>query len=106
MPHTFFVLVMVFLSLPATARPVIGERPAVETHLDQVGIDAGEMPLEALIAHRQLLFEARFNRLDGQGRPASTGTGRPWGPNQPAFLRTSAPDANSCTGCHTQPRGD
>jgi hypothetical protein len=61
MPHIFFVLVMVLLTIPAAARPVIGERPTVETHLDQAGIDAGEIPLEALIAHGRLLFEARFN---------------------------------------------
>ena len=25
-------------------------------------------------------------------------------PDQPAFIRTSAPDANACAGCHMQPR--
>src|SRR5262249_31843476 len=47
-----------------------------------------------------------FNVCDGQGRPAATGAGTPTKrvPDQPAFIRTSAPDSNSCAGCHHQPR--
>src|SRR5207249_1094155 len=71
---------------------VIGERPAVETHLDQSRIDSGEIGLELLIRQGSVLFSAVFNRLDGQGRPASTGTGASRTPDQPAFVRTSAPD--------------
>lgn len=80
-----------------------GERPAVEQHLDQADIDAGLVSFNALRDHGRSLFDARFNRLDGQGRPGSTGTGAPRGLGQPAFIRTSAPDANSCAGCHSQP---
>jgi hypothetical protein len=74
------------------------------TTLEVLQISAGLLTFEALVAHGRLLFEARFDRLDGQGRPGSTGTGAPRVPDQPAFLRTSAPDANSCAGCHAQPR--
>jgi cytochrome c peroxidase len=80
-----------------------GERPVIENHLDQAEIDGGLVSFNALQEHGRLLFEARFNRLDGQGRPRSTGAGAPRGPGQPAFIRTSAPDANSCAGCHNQP---
>src|SRR5262249_20586686 len=47
-----------------------------------------------------------FNVCDGQGRPAATGAATPTKrvPDQPAFIRTSAPDSNSCAGCHNQPR--
>lgn len=83
---------------------IIGERPAIEFHLDQVRIESGEIGLEELLFRGRLLFEARFNVLDGQGRPGSTGHGVPRSPNQPAFIRTSGPDANSCMGCHLQPR--
>ena len=80
-----------------------GERPAVETHLDQADIDAGRVSFDALREHGRLLFDARFNRLDGQGRPGSTGSGDARNLGQPAFIRTSAPDSNACAGCHNQP---
>lgn len=81
----------------------IGERPVVEAHVSQQEIEAGQWNLRQLFEAGQFLFDARFNMLDGQGRPASTGTGAPREPVQPAFIRTSAPDANSCAGCHNQP---
>ncbi len=82
---------------------LVGERPAVESHLDQAAIEAGRVSMLDVLRHGKLLFEARFNSLDGQGRPLSTGSGLPRGPNSPAFLRTSGPDANSCRSCHLQP---
>jgi hypothetical protein len=88
-------------STPRTAN--FGERPAIAAHLDQADIDAGRVTLNALREYGRVLFEARFNRLDGQGRPGSTGAGAPRGLGQPAFIRTSAPDSNSCAGCHNQP---
>ena len=91
-------------SAGATPPPVtIGERPAIEKHLDQAEIDGAAIPLPALIGHGRRLFEARFNALDGQGRPGSTGTGAPRTPDQPDFIRTSAPDSNACSDCHNQP---
>lgn len=84
--------------------PTIGERPAIETHLDQADINSGELDLNDLLKYGRILFDARFNELDGQGRPGSTGTGEPRTPDQPAFIRTSSPEANSCAGCHAQPR--
>jgi hypothetical protein len=82
----------------------IGERPAIAQHADQADIEAGAINLPALTRHGQRLFDARFNRLDGQGRPGSTGSGAPRTPDQPAFIRTSAPDSNACSDCHIQPR--
>jgi hypothetical protein len=102
--HRFTALVVSLLASPAWAQPIIGERPAVESHLDQAAIDAGRISLATLVARGQRLFDARFNALDGQGRPASTGTGAPRVADEPAFIRTSAPDANACAGCHNQPR--
>jgi len=84
--------------------PIIGERPTIEEHVDQAQIDSGEVKLKDLFRSGSLLFSAVFNHLDGQGRPASTGGGAPRVPNQPAFIRTSAPDSSSCAGCHNQPR--
>src|SRR5262249_18356512 len=83
---------------------VIGERPAIEAHVDQAQIEAGRISFKELFHRGQLLFDARFNNLDGQGRPAMTGDGRPRGANHPAFIRPPGPDSNSCFGCHNQPR--
>lgn len=82
----------------------IGERPAIGHHYDQQGIEEGHYGLAELTAAGQQLFDARFNLLDGQGRPETTGDGVPRAPGQPAFIRTSAPESNSCAGCHAQPR--
>ncbi len=84
--------------------PVIGERPAIERHVDQSEIDSGKLTLRDLRKSGGILFSAVFNRLDGQGRPASTGSGAPRVADQPAFIRTSGPDSSSCAGCHSQPR--
>ncbi len=84
--------------------PTIGERPAVEFVISQEDIEAGHYSFKEIVAHGSDLFVARFNALDGQGRPASTGTGEPRAADQPAFVRTSSPEANACSGCHNQPR--
>ncbi len=82
----------------------IGERPAVNKHFEQSKIENQEIPLSTVIKHGKKVFNAQFNEFDGQGRPASTGGGAPRNPHdQPAFIRTSGPDANSCSACHNQP---
>jgi cytochrome c553 len=97
-------VLMLGAGIAAAGDPVlIGERPAIEEHLDQARIEAKTISLEEVLRHGRLLFEARFNTLDGQGRPGTTGDGVPRPHGQPAFLRTSGPDANSCQGCHFQP---
>ncbi|HEV8630421.1 MAG TPA: di-heme oxidoredictase family protein [Thermoanaerobaculia bacterium] len=82
----------------------VGERPAIEMHLDETAIEEGRVPAAEVLEQGRRLFAARFNTLDGQGRPATTGHGVPRAPTQPPFIRTSGPDANSCAGCHSQPR--
>ena len=81
-----------------------GESPVLSRHLSQPDIDAGRISFERLFRIGQFIFNARFNKADGQGRPASMGHGAPRTPSQPAFTRMSGPDANSCEGCHFQPR--
>jgi hypothetical protein len=73
-------------------------------HVDQGLMTLGASGIRGLIAAGSELFAAPWNLCDGQGRPAATGTGAPREPGQPAFVRTSAPDANSCAGCHNAPR--
>ena len=81
----------------------IGERPAIEHHVDQADIDARRLRFDQIFSLGETLFTARFNSLDGEGRPASTGAGTSRQPGQPAFIRTSAPDSNACAGCHNLP---
>lgn len=86
----------------------IGREVAVSRHL----MDGEEyaLALEELIAHGRLLFEAVWTGQEGGGRPQSKGVGTPLAdPFEPLlfprnFNRLSAPDANSCAGCHNAPR--
>jgi hypothetical protein len=95
------------LLLPGAAlarSPVnIGERPALEYHVDQDDVYRRRLRLGHLMRLGKTIFDARFNALDGRGRPASTGTGEPRIADQPAFIRTSSPEASSCSSCHLQP---
>lgn len=102
------VLVCSSVGLNVQAAPqsdsMIGERPAIVDHLDQKDIEDGKISKKELVQHGRLVFDARFNRLDGRGRPATTGGGAPRDSHgQPEFLRTSGPDSNACAGCHNQP---
>jgi Di-haem oxidoreductase, putative peroxidase len=88
-------------------RQGIGEGPVIEEHVSQADIEAGTLTFDHIVAKGQELFTAKFNIFDGQGRPAATGNGTPTKRlpgNAPEFIRTSAPDANSCAGCHNDPR--
>src|SRR5215468_3064506 len=84
----------------------IGERPALEEHINQIDIESGKIKFDDLLEIGQEIFEARWTFLDGQGRPAATGAGAPTKrdpSHNPGFLRTSGTDATSCADCHNQP---
>ncbi|MBK9129882.1 MAG: hypothetical protein IPM13_19205 [Phycisphaerales bacterium] len=89
---------------PATVRAT-GETGVVGRHVDHAAIAAGQVPMSEALAHGRLLFTANFNTLDGGGRPETTGTGahRARRKEPQNFNRLSAPDANSCAGCHNAP---
>lgn len=92
---------------PSGEEVTIGERPAIERHLDQADLASGAVSFDELFDAGEQLFVAKFNRLDGQGRPGATGDGKPTRRepgSAPEFLRTSGTDANSCAGCHNEPR--
>jgi len=65
----------------------------------------------ALLEHGRMLFTAVWTIQEGGGRPLTKGTGNPLSdPTNPLifpqnFNRISAPDANSCSGCHNLPFG-
>jgi cytochrome c peroxidase len=69
------------------------------------------VPLPALLEHGKTLFNANWTEQEGGGRPLTKGNGKALtDPSQPlvgqrGFNRLSAPDANSCAGCHNMPYG-
>ena len=87
----------------------IGREISIPIHLKDG--EEVSVALSALLAHGKLLFEANWTEQEGGGRPLTKGTGRPLAdPSRPltgrrAFNRISAPDANSCAGCHNAPYG-
>lgn len=87
---------------------VLGDGPVIREHLAQADIDAGRYSLDRLLQHGRDLFVANFNTFDGAGRPEATGDGKPTARSRRTFPdnfnRSSGPDANSCFGCHNQPR--
>ena len=90
---------------PSTPCPIdLPERPALDQHVEHTEMVAGAMNFEDIMAHGEDLFTVVFNRCDGQGRPATTGTGVHREADEPTAHRLSGPDANSCAGCHNQPR--
>jgi cytochrome c peroxidase len=98
-------------AISAQSRPAssIGVEVSMPTHLkDGEEFSVG---LERLLTHGRLLFAANWTNQEGGGRPLTKGTGRPLSdPSKPltgvrAFNRISAPDANSCVGCHNAPYG-
>src|SRR3989442_8069414 len=86
--------------------PPIGERPALQEHVNQSDIENGAIRFNQLLEIGESIFTARWTKLDGQGRPAATGAGTPTKRDKshdPGFLRTSGTDATSCADCHNQP---
>ncbi len=106
---TGIVLAAAALALALT--PVvaeIGREIAVERHLADG--EEFEIPLGGLMRQGAILFLANWTDQEGGGRPLTKGNGAPLvDQNAPLVFprnmnRVSAPDANSCGGCHNLPR--
>ena len=86
----------------------IGKEVAVPRHLEDG--EEFEIGPRRLLGFGKLLFEAVWTDQEGGGRPATKGNGEPLSdPADPLifprdFNRVSAPDSNSCAGCHNVPR--
>jgi hypothetical protein len=87
----------------------IGSEVSVPHHL-QDG-EEFKISIRDLIAHGEKLFRATWTSQEGGGRPLTKGTGAPLSdPSEPLVFprnnnRISAPDSNSCAGCHNAPFG-
>src|SRR5713101_3293170 len=85
----------------------IGREVAVPVHLQ----DGQEFttPIKQLLKFGESLFTANWTTEEGGGRPLTKGTGSALSdPASPLlfprnFNRISAPDMNSCAGCHNKP---
>ena len=92
-----------------TSQSSIGREVAVASHLQ----DGQEFwtPLDQLLAHGERLFTAAWTIQEGGGRPLANGAGNALADQGSPlifprnFNRVSAPDANSCAGCHNLPYG-
>src|SRR5258708_6403514 len=98
-----FMLALAGDQLPAQ----IGREVAVPVHLQ----DGQEFttPLKKLLKFGESLFTANWTTEEGGGRPLTKGTGAGVSDlSSPLvfprnFNRVSAPDMNSCSGCHNKP---
>ena len=100
------VLLYAGVLLPVAAE--IGREVSMSVRLqdgDEFHMSPGEM-----IEHGKELFQASWTIQEGGGRPMTKGTGAPLTDSSSPldfprnFNRISAPDANSCAGCHNKPR--
>ncbi len=104
----FPVLCLLVFSVAGTIlAQQIGSEVAVKEHL-QDG-EEFEVTRFKLLRHGADLFNAMWTEEEGGGRPLTKGVGAPLAdPDSPLlfprnFNRVSAPDANSCGGCHNVP---
>lgn len=94
---------------PPAQRADIGREVSIARHLEDD--EEFKIPLLDLVEHGKRLFMANWTDQEGAGRPLTKGTGKELtDPSRPlvgqrAFNRVSAPDANSCYGCHNAPFG-
>jgi hypothetical protein len=87
----------------------IGREVAISQHL-QNGQEF-EISLSTLLEFGKQVFTANWTIQEGQGRPLAKGVATPTPLSDPSsplvfprnFNRLSAPDANSCAGCHNVP---
>jgi hypothetical protein len=101
---------LVVLAFPGTspAREEIGSEVSITRRLAEG--DEHRLSIPQLVQRGFELFGAMWTIEEGGGRPMSKGTGAAVSdPTSPLvfprnFNRISAPDANSCFGCHNLPR--
>jgi len=85
----------------------IGREVAIPQHLEDG--QEFQISLLTLLDFGKRLFTANWTIQEGQGRPMAKGTGNALSdPSSPLvfprnFNRLSAPEANSCAGCHNAP---
>lgn len=86
-------------------RPLIWDPPAAPCTPDHDDVAHAPELIPTYLELGEQLFRARFNVIDGVGRPQATGDAKPTSRLRvnSLFQRVAGPDANSCAGCHNQP---
>ncbi|MEK7708547.1 MAG: di-heme oxidoredictase family protein [Pseudomonadota bacterium] len=103
-----FVIGLITMGGSHTFATELGKEVSVQNHLRDG--DEFNMKVRKLIGHGKLLFGANWTNQEGGGRPLTKGTGSPLTDSSSPlvfprnFNRISAPDTNSCSGCHNKPR--
>jgi len=101
----FFSVIPIFAN--GQSQHLIGKEFGLAQHMAD-GWELSASPMQ-LIDHGRRVFQANWTVQEGGGRPLTKGTGAPVAdPSDPLvfprnFNRVSAPDANSCFGCHNAP---
>ncbi|MAJ43297.1 MAG: hypothetical protein CMF96_00945, partial [Candidatus Marinimicrobia bacterium] len=103
-----FIILSITFSCSASQNKIIyiGDEPSVKKHISQSDIESGLISIEDVVIHGKELFTARFNSLDGFGRPLSAGD-RTRRKNKKIFPenfnRISGPESQACSDCHNMP---
>ena len=103
-----FLLSIISAGSVASATDEIGKEVSIPNHLNDG--EEFHISVHTLLKHGKQLFNADWTIQEGGGRPLTKGVGAPVvDPSSPLvfprnFNRISAPDANSCGGCHNKPR--
>lgn len=107
--HLALPITLLFFWLPSSANEITPwSEQAITKRLNnsqyQGRLDTDS--LQELIEHGERLFDARFTKLDGAGRPLATQAIIPSKRKRPPrheFSRTAGLDANACSSCHNVP---
>jgi len=115
--HLFLVAALALVTMAASSvlQGMVGPRASGSSSREEVvstHLRDGESAATARVFELgEALFKTNWTRQQGGDRPRAKGTGRPLSEGSPAltgargFNRVSAPDANSCAGCHNAPYG-
>jgi len=109
----FLVVITAAAAVPALQGLTVKPLAARDTD-EMLPRRRGGADLSEIVAMRELgetVFKTNWTRQQGGERPRTKGTGRPLSESSRALSdtrslnRVSAPDANSCAGCHNAPHG-
>jgi hypothetical protein len=102
----FVVVLLAFTSAAAGEPRQIWDPPAVVDKPEYRDYIKTQTKVADLVAIGRRLFVAKFNLLDGAGRPGATGDSKPTSrlvSNDIPLTRVAGPDALACSSCHNQP---
>jgi cytochrome c peroxidase len=106
-PIGVVALLMIANGAAGQSRIQVWDPPAIKVFPDHDQVARAPHLVPSMVRDGEILFRTKFNSVDGAGRPAATGDSKPT-PRakhpEDTYQRISGPDANSCFGCHNQPK--